>query len=272
MRHIGLHSSRMSNTPDPSRNGQEWNLQTVRNELHAALAFLSSPPKDAFADIGGAPQEPSHEQAIAARQWQWRALELLHRMQELMHSIIEHGALQALDRQAAVHHSSSAAASEPVWVTSTSFWQDITSVAAANGNSSSTMIKDSKSSAPAGADSGRPLDAQHGHGGHGRSLLIEELDSSEAAEQQSADHIKRGGVVIEELGSEEGNDQPGKPCNSKWDSQLTSESSTLSLLFGRLLPKLSVLSSAAHVMLRLSHCCPTRGLNISSAQQGDSPW
>ena len=238
----------MSNTLYSLRNGQEWNLQAVRDELHAALAFLSSPPKDAFADIGGAPHEPSHEQTIAARQWQWRALELLHRMQELMQSIIEHGALQALDGKAAVHHSSSAAASEPVWATSTSFWQDITSVATANGTSSSTVIKDSKSSAPVGADSDRPFDAQNGHRGHGRSFLIEELDSSEAADQQNAHHIKRGGVVIEELGSEEGNDQPGKPCNSRRDLQLTSESSIVSLLCGKLLPKQRVLSSAAHVM------------------------
>jgi hypothetical protein len=152
-----------------------------------------------------------------------------------MQGVIEQDALQAFNRKAAVHQSSSAAASEPVWATSTTFWQDIASVGTSNGSTSSSMLRGSKTSAPAAADSDKPLaDAQGEHRGYGRTLLIEELDSSKAADQQYADHTKEGGVVIEELGHEEGDARPGKPCNSCSELLLTPHFITLSLLCDRL--------------------------------------
>ncbi len=87
------------------KTGAQADMQPLKDELHAALEFLNGPPKEAYADIGGAPQAPDHTQTGEAKQWQRKALQLLRRMQELIDALAKHGALPAAGEQ----HSQAAA-------------------------------------------------------------------------------------------------------------------------------------------------------------------
>ena len=183
---------------------REKDAQALLDELHAALEFLNSPPKEAFADIGGAPQAPDPTQAAAAQQWQRKALQLLKRIQELVQALAAQGALPALDGKAVSPQQSHVSAVDFGQVSGASFWRDITSVSSSQKGSHSSMPPSGNGSA-AGKQAEVSSTAQNGHAA--KRSLIEEIDQH--SQKQSADTLLRGGVIIEELGDDHSDEHAG---------------------------------------------------------------
>ena len=191
-------------------NQKGW--QAAKDELLAALKYLNSLPKEAFADFEGAPHDPDHAQASAAQQWQRKACEQLKHVQELISIIALHGALQSLGSQAARQPQ----LAQPIdHASSTSFWSDIRLVAGSRtepglnpggGKAKASAVASSRLPSPQQLHNG----AENGHAAVGRRLLIEEINRSESSQRQRADTISRGGIIIEELSSEENDCTSGK--------------------------------------------------------------
>ena len=183
------------------------NTQSLIDELNAALELLASPPKEAFADIGGAPNAPGPTQANAAQQWQHKALQLLNCVQELIHALAERGALPALGSEAPKPEHTSASAEEFNQVSGTTFWRDITSVSSNNTGSHGSAASGGKGN-PAYGQIDVLSGAQNGHGG--KRSLIEEIDTHKPSHKQSVEPGIQARVIIEELGDDE-EEHAGEP-------------------------------------------------------------
>ena len=182
--------------------------RTSTEELHAALELLAAPPPEAFAaDIGGAPQAPDPTQADAAQQWQHKALQLLQRVQELVHALAEHGALPALGGEAPSPQQSNVSVERFSQVSGTTFWKDITSVSSSQEGSHGTAALGGKSNSASGQTS-VPSSAQNGHGG--KRSLIEEIGTDEPSHRQIPEPSIRPGVIIEELGDDDDEEDAGE--------------------------------------------------------------
>jgi len=181
-------------------------MQAEKDELHAALEFLNSPPKEAFADIGGAPRAPDHTQTGEAKQWRRKALQLLRRMQELI-DVAKHGALPALESSSVKQQQTTPAIEEFGLVSGASFWRDITSVASSKQHSPSSTGASKQTSLASSVASG----SQNGRAG--KSSLIQEIDSKECSQKQSAKGTSRTGLIIEELSDAE-SEHAGEPSTA----------------------------------------------------------
>ncbi len=189
----------------PTRKGD---VQALQDELHAALEFLSSPPTEAFADIGGAPQAPDPAQADAAQLWQRKALQLLKQTQELVQALAVKGALPALGSKAVSSQQSNVSAEDFSQVSGASFWRDITSVSSSQKGSQGGMPPSGKGNA-ASRQAEVPSGAQNGHAA--KRSLIEEIDTDQKSQKQSAEPLIKGGLIIEELGDDYSDEHAGEP-------------------------------------------------------------
>ena len=190
---------------------RKGDAQALLDELHAALEILNSPPKEAFADIGGAPQAPDPTQADAAQQWQRKAVQLLKQTQELVQALAAQGALPALDSKAVSPQQSHVSAVDFSQISGASFWRDITSVSSSQKGSHGSIT----SSAKGGAASKKaevPSGAQNGHAA--KRSLIQEIDTDQQSQKQSAE-LLRGGVVIEELDDDYNDEHAGDSQESR---------------------------------------------------------
>ena len=186
------------------KTGVQADMQALKDELHAAFELLNSPPKEAYADIGGAPKAPDHTQTGEAKQWQRKALQLLRRMYELIDALSKHGALPAAGSSSVKKQKTIPASEEFGLVSGASFWRDITSVASSKQHSSSSAGAEKQMSLGSSVASG----SQNGHAG--KSTLIQEIDSKECSQKQSAKGTSRTGLIIEELSDAE-SEHAGKP-------------------------------------------------------------
>ena len=173
-------------------------VQTAISDLQGAVTFLGAPPKEAFTDFTGAPQQPDDAQGAAAKHWQHAALDRLKRMQQLISNLAAHGGLPDVGAEAAKQQHAAAATSGPSLATS-SFWSDIRIAAGSRSGEASVAASKAGRAASKGADP-RP---QNGHAGTGGRMLIEELNSGKGSQGQETEKLRRGGVIIEELTNEE---------------------------------------------------------------------
>ena len=175
--------------------------QASVEELHAALDLLSSPPKETFADIGGAPHAPDPTQAEAAQQWQREALQLLQRTQALVCALADEGALPALDHRAASPQQTSGPGEEFSQASGTSFWRDITSVSSSQKSANGSMPHKALDSSAGILAASAPSGAQNRHAG--KRSLIEEIHTDRRRQEQGDEPGAMTGLIIEELGDDE---------------------------------------------------------------------
>ena len=173
-------------------------MQTAISELQGAVTFLEGPPKEAFTDLTGAPQQPDEAQGAAAKCWQHTALDRLKRMQQLISILAAHDGLPNLGAEAAEQQHAAAATSGPSLATS-SFWSDIRIAAGSRSGEASTATN----KAACAVSKGNDPRLQNGHAGTGKSMLIEELNSGKGSQGAETEKLRRGGVIIEELTNEE---------------------------------------------------------------------
>ena len=184
----------------PSLQGQRQHaVQTAISELREAIKFLGEPPKEAFTDLTGAPQQPDDAQGATAKHWQQTALNRLKRMQHFISTLAAHDSLPDLGADAAKQEQTATATVGPCLAPS-SFWSDIR-IAAGSG---SRETPSAANKAGRAANKGAALQGpQNGHAGPGECVLIEELDSGAGSQVQETEKLQRGGVIIEELTNEE---------------------------------------------------------------------
>ena len=173
-------------------------VQTAISELQGAVAFLGAPPKEAYTDFAGAPQQPDEAQGAAAKHWQHAALDRLKRMQQLISTLAAHDGLPDLGAEAAKQQHAAAATGGPSLATS-SFWSDIRIAAGSRSGEASTATNKASCAVSKGGDP-RPTNR---HAGTGESMLIEELNSGKGSQGAETEKLRRGGVIIEELTNEE---------------------------------------------------------------------
>ena len=177
---------------------RERAVQTAISELQAAIAFLEAPPKEAFTDFTGAPQQPDDAPGAAAKHWQHAALDRLKRMQQLISTLAAHDGLPDVSAEAAEQQHAAAATGGPSLATS-SFWSDIRIAPGSRAGEASTATNKADHAVSKGGDP-RP---QNGHAGTGKSMLIEELNGGKGSQGAETEKLRRGGVIIEELTNEE---------------------------------------------------------------------
>ena len=173
-------------------------VQSAISELRGAVAFLGEPPKEAFTDFTGAPQQPDDAQGATAKHWQHAALDRLKRMQELIAILAAHNGLPELGAESAKQQQSATATSRPS-LASSSFWSDIRIAGGSRSAESSSAANRAGHAVSKGADP-RP---QNGHADMGVCTLIEELDSGKGSQGQETEELRRGEVIIEEHPNEE---------------------------------------------------------------------
>lgn len=183
--------------------------QALLDEQHAALELLDSPPKEVFADMGGAPQAPDPAQTNAAQRWQRKALQLLKRMQELVCALAEQGALPALDSGGVSPQQTDVSGINFCQVSGATFWADITSVSSSEKGTHSSAAASARASSTS-SHIPIPSAAQNGHAS--KRSLIEEVAATRSSQKQNAEPVQRPGVIIEELGDDE-EEHAGEPKN-----------------------------------------------------------
>ena len=182
----------------------------LRHALGLVANALSSPPKEVFADIGGAPTVPEEAQQPAARKWHADALAysgLLPRLLELLASL---GALEPLGGRQSRNGDSRGGddeASAEEGRNASNIWDELR-VASCKAASGREPNGHSNGFANAGLESlgiGAPLARDVGEAAPKQQrVLIEELASAEEPEQAAkrraeARTISAGGVIIEEI-------------------------------------------------------------------------
>ena len=191
------------------RLADENDTKALLDELHAALELLNSPPREVYADIGGAPQTPNLVQADAAQQWERKSVQLLQRMQELIQALAEQGALPALHSKGVSPQQTDVSREDFSQVSGATFWADITSVSSSEKRPHSSMAASARANS---AVNPIPIPSAAHNGHAGKRSLIEEVAPIRSSHKQTAEPVQRPGVIIEELGDDE-EEHAGEPKN-----------------------------------------------------------
>lgn len=194
-----------------SRRLHEPASQGLHGLLTAILEVLSQPPRDAFADVGGAPKGPDQGMQGVAKRWQQDSVPLLAALREVLEALAVTGSLQPLQAQREEGNQPKDSAADVAAAAAGSFWSDLKAAvgdahepenglpaSTLNGTDHSSGLKHRGAEAIAQQATSKPLIEVLEPG----LAPIEDEDLRKGEEETV---IGRGGVILEELPSNAGN-------------------------------------------------------------------